>query len=94
MAGVQPEITGGSREDAHALTNMAWPEAASFLPILRRAKVRPSSKKRQPRHQVQQTVQQTKMSRHINLCFFNNLRGSSRRALPPYGAPLNILISF
>jgi hypothetical protein len=46
MAGVQPEITDGSREDAHsrALTNMAWPEAARFLAYIRRAKVRPSRK--------------------------------------------------
>ena len=42
---------------------------------------------RRDARQVQQTVQQTGIPRHINQCIFNSLRASSRRASPPYGAP-------
>src|SRR5262245_27597920 len=55
------------------LTNMACPEAARFLAYIRRAKARPSSKKRQPRHHVEQTVQQTRKPTHINHCIFHRL---------------------
>ena len=42
---------------------------------------------RRDARQVQQTVQQTGIPRHINQCMFNSLRASSRQASPPYGAP-------